>query len=808
MVVNIREAAFAMGVRPDIQPSNAAPAAFARIAQANQSASDSIGAAVTSVTKDIGANITAHNSGNKTIRNAQLAAGYSTLELNLNQQLDDFTKTVDPNDPDALSKFWATVNPQIDAYSSTAKTPEEQAIVADHVAQLRLGVGNKAASDFSNLAAVGITQNINNYASSQVAIVQQNPDQLDAKLADSRRVLPTLIPETASALVRAKAMAEGQQQVDGALITAAVNGKISSIVHMTKADGTPDLEGAAAAAKQLADDFASGKMDKYASALTINGDRSQFEQLKTAAMNVPGLVDKMKGAKDTADIKAGTDELDGSEAQILYGLMDPKTGQPTATADSYKAVLAMAQKFANGNYPPEVKAAAIAKATALTKTIDGINSGVKVDPKVSQATASGFMTNINKGKPPTQGEISQAVIDHKISVEDAVQVEKARTASSDAKAANPQQEAALTGMRTEGLDKFGHIGSNGELYGPDGQPAADIPDAGGGGFFGIGGSPVQKGFTLAQQTQAIQDYQAWFNRTLTAKLGIDANPARWLDPNSPDYIVKGFDWNGELAKVRSGTPLSPFTPGAGTGAVPATGAPPAAVPKPALNPDGTIPGGLNGLVKPTSGSGNALFPAPSVTKASYNPNEPSTIDHRVPSPPTAPPSPPPPFTASNPQQFWGAVKDISGSATYARKGEQLTEVKGLIFHHTGGHGDAQGVVSVLNERGLGVQYVIDRSGQIYQTLPTGARGAQILPAENGSGLSNSNSLGVEVIAADDKSVLPVQVEAAKQLAAALEAKYHFTDNMIFGHGEVNPSHKEADEGRTIVSAIRSSHRSA
>jgi hypothetical protein len=129
---------------------------------------------------------------------------------------------------------------------------------------------------------------------------------------------------------------------------------------------------------------------------------------------------------------------------------------------------------------------------------------------------------------------------------------------------------------------------------------------------------------------------------------------------------------------------------------------------------------------------------------------------------------------------------------------QLSERKGFIIHHTGGRGDVGGVVNTLNQRGLSVQYVIDREGKIHQLMPSGSRASHMKKGQGvGAGLSNSNTEGVEIIAKDDSDVLPVQVEAAKRLVAQLG----YSPNQVYGHGEVNP-HKQRTEGATVISAIR------
>jgi len=145
------------------------------------------------------------------------------------------------------------------------------------------------------------------------------------------------------------------------------------------------------------------------------------------------------------------------------------------------------------------------------------------------------------------------------------------------------------------------------------------------------------------------------------------------------------------------------------------------------------------------------------------------------------------------------ITDISNLSTYPRQGEPLEGVSGFIWHHTGGRGTPQSVVNTLNQRGYGVQYVMDRSGNIYRTLPAGSRGAHILPSEINN-LTNSNTEGMEVIANDDTDITPAEVAAARKFARWYSLKHPGVQ--YFGHGEVNPSHKMATEGHTIVEAVR------
>lgn len=166
----------------------------------------------------------------------------------------------------------------------------------------------------------------------------------------------------------------------------------------------------------------------------------------------------------------------------------------------------------------------------------------------------------------------------------------------------------------------------------------------------------------------------------------------------------------------------------------------------------------------------------------------------------AAPVTPPAGAAARPILSDGANADISKMATYPRAGEPLSgPVQGFVWHHTGGLGSPQGVVQTLNQRGLGVQYVMDRDGTIYRTLPDGSRGAHILPSEINN-LNNGNTEGMEVIARNDNDVTPAQVSSAQQFWQTYSAQHPGVQP--FGHGELNPGHKMADEGQTITMALR------
>jgi hypothetical protein len=139
-----------------------------------------------------------------------------------------------------------------------------------------------------------------------------------------------------------------------------------------------------------------------------------------------------------------------------------------------------------------------------------------------------------------------------------------------------------------------------------------------------------------------------------------------------------------------------------------------------------------------------------------------------------------------------SVNDISGSSTMKGKGTPLKNDKYFILHHTAGRGTPQGVVGILNSRKLGVQWVIDRDGAIYQTLPKGSFGQHVAPNKSSapSDMSNRTSQGVEIIGSNDKDILIKQCKSALMIIKDLG----YSLSNVYGHGEVQ-SNKMATEGQ-------------
>lgn len=142
-------------------------------------------------------------------------------------------------------------------------------------------------------------------------------------------------------------------------------------------------------------------------------------------------------------------------------------------------------------------------------------------------------------------------------------------------------------------------------------------------------------------------------------------------------------------------------------------------------------------------------------------------------------------------------KDISGTSTF--KSKKLKEDKYFILHHTAGRGTAADVMNILNRRGLGVQWIIDREGKLYKSLPSGAKGAHIKAIRTSvpKDMGNSTTQGVEIIASDDGDILPKQCATALKLVKSLG--YQMSE--IYGHGEVS-TNKQPSEGKTCKAFIR------
>jgi hypothetical protein len=166
----------------------------------------------------------------------------------------------------------------------------------------------------------------------------------------------------------------------------------------------------------------------------------------------------------------------------------------------------------------------------------------------------------------------------------------------------------------------------------------------------------------------------------------------------------------------------------------------------------------------------------------------------VPAPPpetVTPTTPPPPAPAPT-------VTPTTPPPPPAEATLPVYPAQGFVFHHSGGS-TLEGLRNTLQKRGLGSQYLMDRDGTIYSFA--GAGSPHIRPNDQfggiAPGLSNKNAVGMEIVAKNDQDVTPAQVAAARQFIAT-----NYPNVPVYGHGQVNPGHKMADEGMTVVRAIQ------
>ena len=143
------------------------------------------------------------------------------------------------------------------------------------------------------------------------------------------------------------------------------------------------------------------------------------------------------------------------------------------------------------------------------------------------------------------------------------------------------------------------------------------------------------------------------------------------------------------------------------------------------------------------------------------------------------------------------ITNISGESNF--KGKQFSP-KYFLIHHTAGKGTPSQVVKILNCRHykgsskcttLGIQWIIDRDGKLYQALPKGSKGAHVAHQKSGMGhINNSSAEGVEIIGLNDDDITIKQCKTALILIKSLG----YSLSNVFGHGEVS-TNKSATEGK-------------
>ena len=166
----------------------------------------------------------------------------------------------------------------------------------------------------------------------------------------------------------------------------------------------------------------------------------------------------------------------------------------------------------------------------------------------------------------------------------------------------------------------------------------------------------------------------------------------------------------------------------------------------------------------------------------------------------------------------GAVRGGSVPANpFASRSRNGAKITGLVYHHSGSI-DLAGAMTAGQkpgkQHGTSAQFYIDRDGTIYEYAPESSRQSNIRspgsPVRTDFGaatarLSNSNVIGVEIIAPDSDHMTKEQINAALQLGGYLADEYSIAPDMIVGHGELQGGpggNKQPGEGVNVASLMR------
>lgn len=143
----------------------------------------------------------------------------------------------------------------------------------------------------------------------------------------------------------------------------------------------------------------------------------------------------------------------------------------------------------------------------------------------------------------------------------------------------------------------------------------------------------------------------------------------------------------------------------------------------------------------------------------------------------------------------------------------LLPVAGIVLHRTAGD-TADGAITHFRKIGVGTHFIVDYSGDIYQTVSLLKQGDHIKPARPHR-LKNRNSIGIEVVgryANKEKKTYVVpkggQVNSTVWLVASLLRyfKLGFAPRMtVCTHAEIDKPGRGAYEGTQVLRAISGHH---
>jgi hypothetical protein len=158
------------------------------------------------------------------------------------------------------------------------------------------------------------------------------------------------------------------------------------------------------------------------------------------------------------------------------------------------------------------------------------------------------------------------------------------------------------------------------------------------------------------------------------------------------------------------------------------------------------------------------------------------------------------------------INKSSATATYGKGATRNAKpFSAIVLHHTGA-GTVENLIkygqTTDRARGgsFGYHFYIDRDGTVYQGAPMDKRTNHVKDPRNlmrvgGGDISNSNAIGISLVATHGGKETPEQVAAATKLVQSLKQSYKIGEGRIVGHGELQKD-REHSEGAAVLRAMR------
>jgi len=128
-------------------------------------------------------------------------------------------------------------------------------------------------------------------------------------------------------------------------------------------------------------------------------------------------------------------------------------------------------------------------------------------------------------------------------------------------------------------------------------------------------------------------------------------------------------------------------------------------------------------------------------------------------------------------------------------------VKTVVSHHTGGTLRSAMNTAKYDAKGYGAHFYIDKDGTIYQGADLSKQTAHILDSSTIKGLTNANSIGVEIVGKNNNDINETQQKAFVRLAEYLAKSFPNLSNVV-PHGYANLNHKQRDEGMSPIEYMK------